>query len=64
MAIDSSIRENVKLREEFDISDEGKELNSIKTTRRKDQAPITQISDDIYNRDFKINELNNKKREI
>ena len=36
MAIDSSIRENVKLREEFDISDEGKELNSIKTTRRKD----------------------------
>ena len=63
MVIDSSIHKKVKLREEFDISDEGKELHTFKTIRRKDETPITQISDDIYNRDLKINELNNK-REI
>ena len=61
MVIDSSIHEKGQLREEFDISDEGKELHSLKTIRRKDKTSITQMSDDIYNRDFKIDELNNKR---
>ena len=61
MVIDSSIYEKVKLREDFDILDEGKKIHSLKTIRRKDKIPITQISDDIYNRDFKIDELNNKR---
>ena len=61
MVIDSSIYEKVKLREDFDILDEGKKLHSLKTIRRKDKIPITQISDGIYNRDFKIDELNNKR---
>ena len=63
LLIDSSINDKINLREEFDISDEGKELHTFKTIRRKDETPITQMSDDIYNRDSKINELNNK-REI
>ena len=34
LAIDSSIHEKIKLRQEFDISEEGKELHSIKSIRR------------------------------
>ena len=63
MFIDASIHKKANLREEFDTSDDGKELHSIKTIRRKDKTPITQMLDDIYNRDLKIDELNNK-REI
>ena len=59
---DSSIDE-VNLRDEFDISDEGKELSSLKNNRRNDRTPIINISDDIINRDFRIEELSNK-REI
>ena len=61
--IDSSIDEKVNLRDEFDVSDEGKELSSLKNVRRNDRTPITNISDDIVNRDFRIEELSNK-REI
>ena len=63
MLIDSSINQKINLREEFDVSDEGKELNSLKNLRRNDQTPITHISDEILNRDFRIDELN-KKREV
>ena len=34
LVIDSLIHENVKLREEFDILEEGKELRSLKSIRR------------------------------
>ena len=37
LVIDSSIEEKVLLRDEFDVSDEGKELNSLKTNRRNDK---------------------------
>ena len=50
--IDSSIDEKVNLRDEFDISDERKELSSLKNVRRNDRTPITNISDEIVNRDF------------
>ena len=61
MFIDASIHKKANLREEFDTSDDGKELHSIKTIRRKDKTPITQMSDDIYNDNLKIDKLNNKR---
>ena len=63
LLIVSSIAEKVNLRNEFDISDEGKELNSLKNIRRNDKTPITHISEEVLNRDFGIDELS-KKREI
>ena len=62
MAVDSSIHEKVELREEYNISEEGKELRSLKIIRRKGKTPITQTLDDILNRGFRIDELH-KKRE-
>ena len=61
MLIDSAIDEKVNLRDEFDISDEGKELISLKKIRRNDITPITHMSEDILNLDFRIEELSNKK---
>ena len=63
MLIDSVIDENINLRDEFDVSDEGKELSSLKNVRRNDRTPITQISEDILNGVLRIEELSNK-REI
>ena len=61
--IDLSIEKKINLRDEFDISNEGKELSSLKSNRRNDRTPIINISDNIINRDFRIEELSNK-REI
>ena len=36
---------------------EGKKMHSLKTIRRKDKTPINQMSGDIFNRNFKLNEL-------
>ena len=55
------IDEKVRLREKCDMSEERKKLHSLKTIRRKDKTPITQISGAIFNRDFKINELDEKR---
>ena len=55
LVIDSSIDEKFKLREEFVISEEEKELHSIQTIRRRDTIPITTMIDEIFNRDLKIN---------
>ena len=63
LLIDSAIDENVHLRDKFDVSDKGKELSSLKNVRRNDRTRITNISDDIVNRDNRIEELSNK-REI
>ena len=62
--IDSSIEEKINLRDEFDISNEGKELSSLKSNRRNDRSPIINISDDIINRDFRIEELSNKSERL
>ena len=56
------IHKKVNLRETLDILEEGKELHGHKTIRINDKTPITQMSYDIFNRDFKIDELI-KKRE-
>ena len=63
MLIDSSINDKINLREEFDISDEGKELNSLKNIKRNDQTSITNMAYEFLNRDYWIDELN-KKREV
>ena len=57
----SSIDEKVNLKDEFDVSDEGKDLSSLKNIRRNGRTPITNISDDIANRDFSIEELSDKR---
>ena len=63
LMIDSSIEEKINYRNKFDIYDEGKELSTLKNNRSIDRTSIINISDDIVNRDFRIEELSNK-REI
>ena len=63
LMIDSSINEKINYRNEFDNSEDGKELSTLKSNRRNDKTSIMNISDDITNRDFRIDELSNK-REI
>ena len=62
MLIDSVIDEKINLRDEFDVSDEGKELNTLKNIRRNDRRPITHMSEDVLNRDFRIDESNIKRK--
>ena len=63
MLIDSFINEQINLREKFDVSNEEKELNSLKNIRRNDHISITNMTDEI-NRDFRIIELNKKREEF
>ena len=60
---DSSINEMINLREEFDVSDDEKGLNSLKNMKRNDQISITNMTDEILNRDYRIDK-SNKKREV
>ena len=60
LMIDSSINEKINYRNEFDNSEDGKELSTLKSNRRNDKTSIMNISDDIINRDFRIEELSNK----
>ena len=64
MLIDSSINDKMHFREEFDVSDEGKELNSLENIRSNDQTSITNMTDEILNRDYRIDELNKKKKDL
>ena len=57
LVIDFSIYEMVNFRDKLNIIEEGKELHSHKTIRTNDKTPIPQMSYDIFNRDFKIDEL-------
>ena len=63
LMIDSSIEEMTNLRDEFDDSNEGKELSSLKRNRKNDKTSIIYMTDDIRERDFRIEELS-QKREI
>ena len=62
LLIDSSINKKINLREKFDVSGEGEELNSLKNIRRNDQTSLTHITDEILNRDCRIDELNKKRK--
>ena len=53
LGIDSSIDEKIKLRQEFDISEEGKNTHSLKDIRRIDITTITTMIDYMFNRDLK-----------
>ena len=63
LAIDSSVDRKVKLREVFDIS-EGKELPIVKHIRRRYMITITTMIDEIFNLDFKIDQLNKKRERL
>ena len=62
LVINSSIEEKVHLRDEFDISDERKDYNTFKNHRRNNKTPITNISEEISDRDVRIDELSKKKK--
>ena len=62
LLIDSSINDKIHFREEFDVSDEVKKLNNLENIRRNDQTSITNMTDEILNRDYRIDELNKKKK--
>ena len=53
LGIDSSIDEKIKLRQEFDISEEGKNIHSLKDIRRIDTTTITTMIDYMFYRDLK-----------
>ena len=63
LLIHSFISDKINLREEFDVSDEEKELNSLKNIRRNDQTSITNMIDLILIYEYRIDELN-KQREV
>ena len=61
LLIDSSINEKINLRDEFDVSDDRKELHSPKNIRRNDQTSITNMTNVILNSNYRIDELNKKR---
>ena len=61
LMIDFFIEEKINLRDKFDVSNKEKELSSLKNNRRNDRTLIINISDDIINRDFRTEELINKR---
>ena len=61
LMIDSSIDENIKLRKYFDIFEEGKELISRNSIRRRYMTPITTMIGAIFHCYLKIDELNRKR---
>ena len=61
--IDASIDEKIALRQDFDISEDGKRLTNLKTTRRNDTTSIVTITELIDNREIEIDDLS-KKREV
>ena len=64
MAIDSSVDRKFKLKKEvFDIS-EGKELPILKRIRRRYMTTITTMIDEVFNLDFKIDQLNKKRERL
>ena len=63
LLIISSINDKINSRKEFDVSDEEKEPNNLTNLGRNDQTSITNMIDEILNRDYRIDELN-KKREV
>ena len=59
--IDASNDEKIALRQDFDISEDGKRLTNLKTTRRNDTTSIVTITELIDNREIEIDDLSNKR---
>ena len=53
MVIDSFIDEKVKLRDDVDVSDEGKDIHSLEITRRNNMTLITTLIDEIIEHEIK-----------
>ena len=62
-AIDASIDEKIALRQDFDISEDGKRLSNLKTERKNDTISIVNITESIDSREIEIDNLR-KKREV
>ena len=58
---DASICEKIALRQESDISEDGKRLTNLKTTRRNDTTLIVNKIELIDNREIEIDDLSKKK---
>lgn len=48
----------IKLRDYFDVSDEGKDLHSLKSTKINEMIPINNMQYEILQRKIIIDELN------
>ena len=59
--IDASINEKIILRQNFDMSEDGKILNSLKNARRNDITLIINVIDWTNNREIVIDELSRKR---
>ena len=55
--IDTSINEKIILRHDFELSEDGKGLNSLKNTRRNDTTLIINAIDSKNDREIDIDEL-------
>ena len=55
--IDGSINEKVISRQDFDLSEEGETLASLKNTRRNDTTFIINATESTNNREIEIDEL-------
>ena len=60
--INSSIYEKVKLREDIDVSEEGKKQHSLKSIRRRHTMPINVTNNEIFHRGLKIDKLNKNRK--
>ena len=58
--IDASINENIILRHNFDKSEDGKKLTSLKNTRRNDTTLIINSTESTNNREMEIDEVSKK----
>ena len=53
-ATDTSINEKIILRQDFDISEDGKKLNNLKNLRRNDSTLKMNATESINDREFEI----------
>ena len=59
--IDASINENIILRQDFNISEDGKRLNSLNNLRRNYSTLIINATESINDREIEIDELSRRR---
>ena len=59
--INAFINENIILRKDFDISEDGKRLNSLENSRRNYFTLIINATESINDREIEIDELSSKR---
>ena len=58
--IDAAVDKKIAQRQDFDIFEDGKRLNNLKTARRNDITSIVDITELIDNRKIEIDDLSNE----